>query len=143
MSNELIIWSPGMTLDHVERLVILKAYSFYKQNKTATSTALGVSIRTLDERLKKYGHDDTTLEARAKAQSDRDRAFDLRSRGESVHAANSESSSESEEFAHSTEGGVHMEPAEDVPAQPTVPLHVRKKVQGVSSRKASASRARR
>ena len=50
-----ILWQPGMSLADVEKEVIIKAYSFYRENKTQTSIALGVSIRTLDNRLEKYG----------------------------------------------------------------------------------------
>ena len=48
-------WYHGMKLSDVERLVIIRAYSFYGRNKTKTAEGLGISIRTLDGRLEEYG----------------------------------------------------------------------------------------
>ena len=48
-------WYHGMKLSDVERLVIIRAYSFYGRNKTKTAEGLGISIRTLDARLEEYG----------------------------------------------------------------------------------------
>lgn len=50
----MINWSPGQTLEQIEKQVILQAYRFYEQNKTHTAAALGISIRTLDGRLADY-----------------------------------------------------------------------------------------
>ena len=47
-----IFWSPGKTLATLEKETIAIAYSFYKNNKTQTAKALGISIRTLDAKLK-------------------------------------------------------------------------------------------
>lgn len=49
-----MLWQPGVTLDQVEKEVILKALSFYHGNKTVTARALGIAIRTLDNKLEKY-----------------------------------------------------------------------------------------
>lgn len=55
MNNDgILIWSPGMSLEIVEKLVIIKAYSHFRQNKTATANSLGIAIRTLDAKLDKY-----------------------------------------------------------------------------------------
>jgi hypothetical protein len=43
-----------MTLASVEKAIILNAFKFYRNNKTATAQALGVAIRTLDSKLSKY-----------------------------------------------------------------------------------------
>lgn len=58
----IIQWSPGVTLDLVERQVILAAYEHYKHNKTSTSNAIGCSIRTLDNKLAQYKKDDESIE---------------------------------------------------------------------------------
>lgn len=58
MNGEAIFWSPGVTLDAIEKLVICKAYQFYKQNKTATAKALGISIKTLDNKFERYEKED-------------------------------------------------------------------------------------
>lgn len=54
-------WTPGMTLAAVERAVIEKAYRFYEENKTRTAQALGIAIRTLDNRLEEYAAQDIKL----------------------------------------------------------------------------------
>lgn len=68
--NTTIIWSPGMTLETVEELVIRMALMFYHGNKTMTAAALNVSLRTIDNKLEKYDHDD-------KQRKDRDHADKL------------------------------------------------------------------
>jgi transcriptional regulator with PAS, ATPase and Fis domain len=50
----MIHWQPGMTLEEVEKQVILKAFQFYNRNKTHTAKALDIAIRTLDSKLEKY-----------------------------------------------------------------------------------------
>ena len=50
-------WQPGTSLDAAEKAIILKAYAFYKQNKTQTAQSLGIAIRTLDTKLERYEHE--------------------------------------------------------------------------------------
>lgn len=50
-----IQWSPGYTMDMVEEEVIRKALRHFRGNKTQTASALGISIRTIDNKLEKYG----------------------------------------------------------------------------------------
>jgi transcriptional regulator with PAS, ATPase and Fis domain len=47
-------WSPGKTLDDIERNVILTALSYHSGNRTHTARALGISIRTLRNKLADY-----------------------------------------------------------------------------------------
>ncbi|OFZ54260.1 MAG: hypothetical protein A2428_06180 [Bdellovibrionales bacterium RIFOXYC1_FULL_54_43] len=47
-------WSPGQTLDDIERNVILGALHYHKGNRTHTARALGISIRTLRNKLADY-----------------------------------------------------------------------------------------
>lgn len=49
-----LIWSPGMTLESMERLAIEACYQYFQRNKTATAASLDISIRTLDGKLEKY-----------------------------------------------------------------------------------------
>lgn len=49
------MWQPGMSLEDVERDAILKAFEFFRGNKTQTANSLGIAIRTLDSKLDKYG----------------------------------------------------------------------------------------
>ena len=55
--NEAINWSPGVTLENVEKQVILAAFRHFRGNKTVTANALGIAIRTLDNKLEKYEAD--------------------------------------------------------------------------------------
>lgn len=47
-------WAPGRTLDDIERSVILTALEYHKGNRTHTAKALGISIRTLRNKLAEY-----------------------------------------------------------------------------------------
>ncbi len=53
--------SPIRTLAEVERDVILQAISYYCGNRTQTAKALGISIRTLRNRLDKYRGDGSPI----------------------------------------------------------------------------------
>lgn len=53
----MIHWQPGVTLEVLEQEAIEAAFKFYQNNKTATANSLGISIRTLDAKLEKYGDD--------------------------------------------------------------------------------------
>lgn len=47
-------WKPGRTLDEIERNVILDALKHHEGNRTHTAKALGISIRTLRNKLAEY-----------------------------------------------------------------------------------------
>jgi two-component system response regulator FlrC len=47
-------WKPGKTLDEIERNVILEALKHFSGNRTHTAKALGISIRTLRNKLAEY-----------------------------------------------------------------------------------------
>lgn len=47
-------WKPGKTLDEIERNVILDALKHHEGNRTHTAKALGISIRTLRNKLAEY-----------------------------------------------------------------------------------------
>ncbi len=48
------VWRPGRTLDEIERNVILEALKHYSGNRTHTAKALGISIRTLRNKLAEF-----------------------------------------------------------------------------------------
>lgn len=52
--NEDGSWSPGRTLDDIERSVILQALKYHDGNRTHTARSLGISIRTLRNKLADY-----------------------------------------------------------------------------------------
>ncbi|MGK5088600.1 sigma-54 dependent transcriptional regulator [Bdellovibrionota bacterium FG-2] len=47
-------WNPGQTLNDIERSVILEALQYHQSNRTHTARALGISIRTLRNKLADY-----------------------------------------------------------------------------------------
>ena len=47
-------WMPGQTLNDIERNVILEALKYHSGNRTHTAKALGISIRTLRNKLADY-----------------------------------------------------------------------------------------
>jgi transcriptional regulator with PAS, ATPase and Fis domain len=47
-------WVPGNTLGDIEKAVILEALQFHSGNRTHTARALGISIRTLRNKLAEY-----------------------------------------------------------------------------------------
>jgi hypothetical protein len=71
---DMIMWSPGMTLEQIEKKIILRALEFYKK-KTVTAEALGIAVRTLEYKLEKYEKDAEAEKAKAivdeQAQKDR------------------------------------------------------------------------
>ena len=52
--DDRISWLPGTTLNDIERNIILDALSYHKGNRTHTARALGISIRTLRNKLADY-----------------------------------------------------------------------------------------
>ncbi|MBI3534802.1 MAG: sigma-54-dependent Fis family transcriptional regulator, partial [Deltaproteobacteria bacterium] len=54
ISDELLAWLPGKTLNDIERNVILEALQYHNGNRTHTARALGISIRTLRNKLAEY-----------------------------------------------------------------------------------------
>jgi two-component system response regulator FlrC len=47
-------WTPGRTLNDIERKVILEALQYHQGNRTHTAKALGISIRTLRNKIADY-----------------------------------------------------------------------------------------
>ena len=52
--NKLIIWGPGMSMSEVEEQIIKSAIEHYRGNKTMTAKSLGLSVKTIDDRLRTY-----------------------------------------------------------------------------------------
>jgi two-component system response regulator FlrC len=50
-------WTPGTTLDQIEKNVILDALKYHQGNRTHTAKSLGISIRTLRNKLADYRRD--------------------------------------------------------------------------------------
>ena len=50
-----MIYQPGMTLELIEKEAIMAALKFCDNNKTRAAHALGISIKTLHNKLNSYG----------------------------------------------------------------------------------------
>lgn len=153
--NEFIIWSPGVTLVEVEKQVILKAYRFFRGNRTSTANALGISIRTLTTRLEEYEKANKEMELQNELERKQRAALLARHRGNPtidefgnsvLNASSSSVNSESRPIANASptgEGslgaitGVRVEPAVEVRTQQTVPMPQRQEIQGVSPKHSS------
>jgi hypothetical protein len=135
VSGDVIVWSPGVKLETIERQVIEKAFRFYKENKTATASALGISVRTLDNKFAQYTEQDKTMTERGNVRrQDRD-TWLARARGLApVPQHNSPRQAVSAEAG----GGVRVEPATATSAELAVSVHERPKVQDVLPTKAVA-----
>jgi hypothetical protein len=57
----MIFWQPGVTLEEIEKQVILKAFSCFQGNKTQTARSLGIAVRTLDSKLEQYSNKEASL----------------------------------------------------------------------------------
>lgn len=133
-SDDMIMWSPGVTLEAIEKQVVLRAFRHYRGNKTSTANALGIAIRTLDNKLEKYQLD---------AKQEKEKADNgIRSREEqlarhrgfvpdntSAHLA-PKTVEAKKPSAHLNEG-VLLESASNTPAQSPVPVPKRSEVQSV------------
>lgn len=49
-----VTWQPGVTLEQIEKQVIQKALRFYQGNKEQTARALGVSTKTIFNKVQEY-----------------------------------------------------------------------------------------
>lgn len=121
-----IMWSVGMSLDALEKLVVERAFKFYRGNKTATASSLGIAIRTLDNKLAQYEQQDILEKERAE-NDDRNRAHQLaRSRGQLPDNLGMHRSPHV--YAHA---GPRVESIANAAPQPPVPVQERKEVQAV------------
>lgn len=127
--ENMISWSPGVTLEQVEKEVILKAFRHFRGNKTTTSNALGIAIRTLDNKLEKYELDGKAEKERyANDQRNRE-ALLIRSRGtvpNNLVGAQNQATD-----GNGATPGPRMEPAAQSAEKSALPLSERAKVQTV------------
>lgn len=136
--NQHITWSPGVTLDDIEEQVIQKALTHFRGNKAQVAAALGISVRTVDNKLDKY--ELARAEERAKEdERKRVRAEQLaRARGiHPVHPAASYGSA-----FEASEQGIRLEPVTYATPQHQVPLSLRSEVQEMLPGQAAEGRAR-
>ncbi len=74
-------WFLGMTLDELEKIVLLKTLEHFKDNKIFTAKALGISDRVIYDKLKKYKEQDAQAAARLEEINKKQLEADKRARG--------------------------------------------------------------
>lgn len=136
--DSLITWTPGVSLASIEKQVILAAFRFYRGNKTTTSTALGISIRTLDNKLEKYEADGKADKEKEQTHARKQSDYLARARGNlggtsSSNAAASKAVGDDTAHGNKAHEGVRVEPAVVAPAQQAMPMPQRKEVQAMPS----------
>jgi len=138
--SDIITWSPGITLDQIERQVILKAFDHFRKNKTVTSNALGISIRTLDNKLDKYLEEDKVELERQNAERAKRSEQLARSRGNPPNnigliynpsTASQPSQASMQHNSSSSNAGVRMEPSRQSAQKHEMPMSEPTKVQTV------------
>lgn len=154
-------WTPGITLDQLERQAIEQAFKFYHANKSQTARSLGIAIRTLETKLEKYAADDErTTHANDAQRAQRDehlrRARGIHTEQSTLDAANGAASGSGRDVrsgepyypekaktgGNSAAAGVRMEPVANAAEKQSVPVSVGQKVQGVLPAQAAASHSR-
>lgn len=136
LNSGFIMWSPGVTLEAIEKQVILKASDHFRNNKTQTAAALGISIRTLDAKLLQY-FDEAKKEVDDESERRQQREAHLaRSRGPTTgYDTNAP-------VSHKADAGIRQEPIANTPAKPSVPVPEREKVQSVLPKQAASGHSR-
>lgn len=147
--NGIIQWSPGVTLDAIEKQVILTAFRFYRGNKTATASALGIAVRTLDNKLEKYEADGKAEKERLSNEQQHRSDWLTKQRGIVGRQVVTIPDGSPNAHATTTEGdrtraaaGVRVESPAQSAAQPPVSLSERKEVQSVLPKQAAQGGAR-
>ena len=120
-----MIWQPGMTLEYVEKISILAAIKFYQGNKTQTALSLGISVRSLHDKLEKYDAERRAEEERRNKTRTENEAYLQRARG-----------------LHRTASGVLLESSTPARAEHTLPVPERKEVQEMLQKPVRSGRSR-
>lgn len=146
ISNTAICWSPGLSLEQVEKECILQAFRFYRSNKTQTAIALGISVRTIENKLEKYAKDAELETERRAEERKQQEEYSLRARGK-LHTGNTEyprthkSQETDRPIQNGTQAatGADIQPIEGIPTQRPVPVSERSEVQEVLPRQAAGN----
>jgi hypothetical protein len=128
-------WVPGITLEEMEKQTILQAYRFYRSNKTQTAQALGIAIRTLDNKLEKYEADGKAREEREAGYEAQRQATLNRMRG----IIPTETLQTHGQAMAETAPRVHVQPAQESAEKHELPLSKPKEIQSVLPRQTASS----
>lgn len=129
-----IHWTPGVTLDDIELMVVERAYKHYQYNKVQTAKALGIVPKTLDTKLE-------AIRVREQKEADgvaqraaKHAEFLMRQRGQVESKP-----IPGEQNVSNAEAWVRTQPALDTPAQQSMPMQQRPEIQKVLPRDAHRS----
>lgn len=131
-----LVWTPGMSLEAVEKEVILQALKYFKGNKTATYNALGIAPKTLDSKLEKYNV--SAKEMKEKQDDRTTRANEWLEKQRWGHTGKARSSQE----VLQTPAEFRVESTIELPTQQPMSMQIGEKIQKVSSHHATADRDR-
>jgi hypothetical protein len=135
--SDIITWSPGITLEEIEKQVIQRAYKHYRENKTVTSNSLGVDVKTLYNKLEKYELDRLEQEKKNAIRQSQREEFLNKARGNPPNNLGIPYSPS--QHAADVSSGLRMEPPPHASSQHSVSMPERKEVQEMLSRSTSKS----
>ncbi len=140
--DNIIAWSPGITLESIEKQIITAAFKHYRGNKTATANALGIAIRTLDNKFEKYAAEAAVEKERDENEQSKRTEFLARCRGFTTDSAGNIIAAEADPAGKRVPvtSGLGVESPVNLNAKSAVPLSERPKVQVVLPTQASAGR---
>lgn len=164
MNNLIITWSPGHTLDSLEKQVIEAAWTYYRKNKSLTASSLGITVRTLENKLKQYEQEDADARERNEFDKRRRNILERRSLGktvtdaelasigldrlgrplnrsdaEKIIAAEDQATRDRDEAA----AGNGVESSSRLPTQPRLPVQERSEIQSMSFSDSAKGNSRR
>lgn len=134
--NGLVTWSPGITLEEMEKEIIIAALKFFQNNKTQTAIALGVAVRTIDNKLEAYAKVDKERDERNELERISREKFLRRQRG--IIETDTVRSVETT----GAQSRVGVESPSNLSPKQAVPMSVGKEVQSMSPKHATASHSR-
>lgn len=134
-----IQWSPGVTLEEVEKQVIIVAYRHFRKNKSITAASLGIAIRTLDAKLEKYVKDSKTqIEKDVEMNNDREeflkaqRGLPSKWRPKVTTPFKDRLKSSSQRTTAGANPGIPMESTPRPAPEPEVSMRIKEEVQNMS-----------
>lgn len=137
-------WQPGMTLEGIEKEAILQAFRFFRGNKTSTSIALGIAIRTLDSKLERYQVESKQQEIDTDDRRKRQENHLARARGLTppVIQGEKQNSAPSGKDVSGTETGIHIQSITETSEKHAMSVSIGKEVQTLPSKQAPHGHSR-
>lgn len=135
ITGSMLNWAPGITLEQIEKQVILLAFRWYRGNKTQCAISLGINVRTLERKLEEY--EATTNKQREQERRDEiERAEILdRQRGIVPSSRNEEGGAR----LYGANSGIRAQSPPETPAQQPVPVPEREEIQAVLPKQTASS----